>query len=229
MPPRRRRQPSPFAEAVTFWSVVLIIAAIVGLVSYRVGRDWLGKRLGSVDMAPGAPRIIAQADEDPENTARREREASAPAKPSVTLEDREPSKAERRRVELEKARSEPQDGAELHGRAHLDDTIADDPVATDLERELEPEETPDAPPDDTRQTGPKYTVTAGAFADSANASRTVSKLTSRGYKPYIEKIEKDGQTLYRVNVAVVRGRSNAEALRDEVASTGLSSGIIAGG
>jgi cell division septation protein DedD len=49
-----------------------------------------------------------------------------------------------------------------------------------------------------------------------------------GYKPYIEKIERNGKTLHRVNVAVVKSREEAEQLKEEVAAAGINAGLVAG-
>lgn len=219
MPRRRRREPSGLAESVTFWSVVIFIAAIVAFLSFRVGRDWLGKRLGTLDMSPGAPRIVAQADMDPENAARIEQEARAPEKAEARIEERDPSYAETLRIQREDDLAEPQDGASLNTRA-------DDEGDPGADSKPPPDEPKPASKPQGRSGG--FTVTAGAFSSAENASRTLSQLTAMGYKPYIEKIERNGKTLHRVNVAVVKSRGEAEQLKEEVAAAGINAGLVAG-
>lgn len=215
----RKREPSDFAEAVTFWSVVILISAIAAFISFRVGRDWLGKRLGDVEVSQGAPRIVAQAEMDAENAQRLEQEEKAPAKAAPVVEDREPTEAERRRFEREQAEKEPQDGAQANSGGSSDDDESD--LSADRP---EPDE-----PDSARDAGPTYTVTAGAFAERGSAQKVVAELRSSGFSPYIEEVTRNGKTLHRVCVGKVTGKTEAQDLQREVADMGLSAGLVAGG
>lgn len=213
---RPRRKPGPVREWLTFWLVVLVVSGIVGVISLRVGRDYFGKYLaGGVDVQQGAPRIVAQVSADPEEAARREAEAKAPKTPQVTLEDREPAASELRRIERDEADGEPQDGAQLNLK------------------EAETQAKPAAParpavqPDKPAREPKRYVVTAGAYTDSGNVSRMVATLAAKGYKPYVETVTRDGQEFSRISVAVVRGRSKAEELRQELARSGIPAGIAA--
>ncbi len=199
---RRRRQPSPLRQSLTFWGVVLFVCVVAGLVSFKFGRDWLGKRLADLEMTPGAPRIVAQSNSQSEAAARAEAEAKAPEKPEVALEDREPTAAEKRDREEQRALGEPQDGAQTNQGA------AEGTSSSGA----------GAPTDDDEG---RFLVTAGAYPDETNASRIVATLAARGHTPEIEKITRGGREFYRVNVAVMRGRSNAEGLRDELTSAGI--------
>ena len=210
MSSRRRRKPSPLAEAAAFWLIVAVVGMLVAFAAFRVGRDWLGKRLGGVEMAPGAPRIMAQTRGEIDEARQAEREAQAPGQPEVTMEDREPTPAERRRVLEEQAQGEPQDGPGLYGYEPPDHS----PPATD----------PDPSPVATDSAG-KWVVTAGAYADEENAAKNVARLAAQGYKPFTEAVTVDGRQLTRVNVAVMSDRSRAEALRDELLSAGMTAGI----
>lgn len=216
---RPRKKPSPLKEAMTFWIIVLVVAGAVGFAAFRVGRDWLGKRLGSVDMSPGAPRIVAQATGDPEEEAELKREAKAPESAVVKMEDRAPSAAERRQIEEEEASREPQDGAQLHRRE-----------APEVERDEAPSPAPERASEEPLASDSggdrKWVVTAGSYADRANASKTVARLAARGYKPYTETVTRQGQTLTRVNVAVVSSRAKAEELRNELIRHGMTSGVL---
>ena len=211
----RRRKPRPIADALKFWAVVLIVGALVAFSSFKVGRDWLGKRLGSVDMEPGAPRIVAHTRGDPEETARLEQEAKAPAEPVVRLEDREPTAPERRKILEEQALREPQDGAQLH--------------AAEAEPAPQPPRERSAPGAETETvTGPgegRWVVTAGSYSDPENASRAVARLAARGHRPYTETVIISGREMMRVNVAVVGSRAQAEELRDELLSEGITARV----
>jgi len=216
MPRRRPKRPSPVAQSLAFWTVVLVISGVVAVISFRVGRDWLGKRVGAVEMNPGAPRIIAEGG-DTSATTQSDSETPAPKAAQVSIEDREPSEAEKRRIEREQIESEPQDGAQLHTMDSADDAGP----------ETEQTGAEQAPTLGEGQ-AQTFTVTAGAFADAENATKTVARLAAQGYTPYTETITREGRTLHRVNVAVVSGRAKAEQLRDVLAGDGVDAAIIAG-
>lgn len=209
----RRNKPRPVAESAAFWLVVVLVACVVAFLSFRVGRDWLGKRLGSVDMAPGAPRIVAHTRGDPEEAARLEQEAKAPEEPVVTLEDREPTGPERRKILEEEALREPQDGAQLHA----------------AEEEPAPQTPPERPATEAgaeaHVADGRWVVSAGSYSDPENASRTVARLAARGHRPYTETVIIGGREMVRVNVAVTPTRAQAEALRDELLGEGITARV----
>lgn len=189
-------------QSLAFWGVVLFVCVVAGLVSFKFGRDWLGKRLADVEMTPGAPRIVAQSNSQSEAAVRADAEAKAPEKAEVALEDREPTAAEKRDREEQRALGEPQDGAQANQRAAEGAAGSDTGVSSE-------------------DTEGRFLVTAGAYPDEANASKIVATLAARGHTPEIERITRGGREFYRVNVAVMRGRSNAEGLRDELTSVGI--------
>ncbi len=214
MRPRRPKRTSALREGLAFWSIVIVVSAVAALIAFRVGRDWLGKRLGSVDMSPQAPRIVAQTRTDSDEATRAEQEAKAPEKAAVNVEEREPSAAERRDVERGEAAGEPQDGAQLHGREG--DESAGKAAATD---------DTEAGADDSGEGG-RWIVTTGSYADKGNATRAVARLAARGYKPTTETFERDGREHTRVIVAVMRERRRAEELCDELVNAGQPARIM---
>jgi len=217
MPAKKGHEPKPFVEALTFWSIIIIISAIAAFISFRVGRDWLGKRLGDVEVSQGAPRIVAQAELNAENARRLEQEERAPDSVEPVVEDREATQAEIRRLEREEASEEPQDGAQLNS-SQADDS----PPADEAAQEPEPEDP------DVGGAGPVFTVTAGSFGEMASARSVKSQLNDKGYSPYIQDVVKDGKTLHRVCVSQVRGRVDAQELQKAISDLGFTAGLIAG-
>lgn len=207
--PSRPRPATPALRMVRFWAAVLIVCAIASLASYRVGRDWLGKRLADFKMGQGAPRILAQGANNAEETGINE--AKAPDKPEVAVEEREPTSAEVRRAKEGGDVTEPQDGAELNAqRDQVKPPAGDTPLS-------------DQGGDGTDRR--RYLITAGSYEDEANASRVVARLAAKGYKPQVETVTRDGKTLRRVMVAVVQGRTEAEDLQAELAAEGVDTDI----
>jgi cell division septation protein DedD len=215
---RRRRKLSPLQRVLLFWLVTLLVSGTAALASFRVGRDWLGKRLADVKMAPGAPRIVAETQGDSAETARAAAEAKAPDKAVVRLEDREPGANESREIKDRGAPSLPVGGAEVH-----------EPEGKTSDAETRASSLPPLPPPPDEQTAEdasgRYAVTAGAFEGEEQAGRTVAMLAARGYKPRIQTIKREGRTLRQVNVAVVRGRARAEDLRDQLTADGIPADI----
>jgi cell division septation protein DedD len=220
--PPRQGYASP-RESLAFWLVVLLIATVVGLLSYRVGRDWLGKRMAGLATSGGAPRIIAQSSSDLDPDAQAEAEAKAPKKAEASLEDREPTEGEKRQLEADGSLEEPQDGAQANARAAdaadggEPAAAADGEKAADTGDDLSDAERP--------RGGGKLVVVAGSYADRANAERVMRKLADRGYQPYLETVRKGGKAYQRVNVATVESRSEAEDLQAELAGEGVEASI----
>ncbi len=51
MPSRKDQQSR---QTVAFWLMVVLICAIAGVLSYQVGKNWVGRRLAEVDLEAGA-------------------------------------------------------------------------------------------------------------------------------------------------------------------------------
>lgn len=214
----RRRTPRQTREAASFWLVVVLIAVMVAFLSYRVGRDWLGKRMAGLATSTGAPRIIAQSTDGSSSDPDAGAEAKAPKKAEVSLDDREPTEGERRKLADQGDLDEPQDGAEVNARDGDDAAGADDQAAKTGDE-------PDPDSADAGSGGGKFVVTAGSFADRANAERTMRTLSERGYQPSLQTVRRDGKTYQRVNVATVDSRGEADDLKAELDAEGLDAAV----
>lgn len=201
MPPLGER----LMESLRFWAVVLVICAVVGLISYTVGRRYVGSHLHEMEITDSAPEI-APMDED---VVRPGEDADAPPeKPVITMREREPTARERREAEQELESGQPQDGADLHAREE-DDQAADDEADQDA-----------APPE-----GGGFVVTAGSFASEENAQVQVTRLAGMGYQPYVTRTERDGVTFTRVNVGQFPTREEAQRVADELRARGFDSAV----
>jgi cell division protein FtsN len=210
--PARPRALSPQMRTVRFWLIVFAVCGIASLASYRVGRDWLGKRLADVKMGQGAPQILAQGGVNAEDGTPGD-ETKAPDKAQVTVEERQPTTVEVQRAKEGGDVTEPQDGAELN-------TQKDQVKAPDDDQSLVDQGNGDDGTDRKR-----YLVTAGSYEDEANASRIVARLASKGYKPQVETVTRNGKAVRRVTVAVVQGKAEAEDLQTELAAEGVEAEI----
>ena len=204
---RRRKTTDQWREGLGFWLIVFLICIVAGVISYQAGKSWVGRRLAEINLKASPPPLPSAEQDSTELVELGEPAASGPPLTSkVTIEDREPSEAEKeevRQAALERqAQQEPQDSAELNAQRD----------------EAEPE-------DDVSEGG--YTVTAGSYVDSDNAQRVVGQLTEKGYHPFISEVEKEGIVYRRVNVAVFDDRSQAEQLRDQLQKEGFVSGVMA--
>jgi cell division septation protein DedD len=197
-------------RTVRFWAAVFMVCTIASLASYRVGRDWVGKRLADMKFGEGAPRILAQGASNAETGAIDE--AKAPDKPEVTLEERAPTSLEAQRLKKGENATEPQDGAELNAQQEQVKPPKDDSSVLQGDGEGSEHQ--------------RYLVTAGSYAEEANASRVVARLAAKGYKPQVETVTRNGQTLRRITVAVVYGKTEAENLQAELAAEGIDAQVM---
>ena len=202
---RRRKTPDRWRETVGFWLIVFLVCIVAGVISYQVGKNWVGGQLAEIS---GQAEGVQVTPEDDSQVADQlgPVEPKPPLTPQVTIEQREPSDSEKRAAQQmspERAASrEPQDGAELHAQ-------------------------PAAAPPEAPSTTSGYAVTAGSYASRDNAQRVVQRLTEAGYQPYITEVEKQGVVYQRVNVAVFDDRGEAEGLRDKLQQQGFVSGVMA--
>jgi len=203
-------------ESLRFWAVVAVICAVVGLLSYTVGKRYVGSQLHEMEVKDGAPEI-SPVDDDVVLPG--EGDESPPEKPIIVMREREPTARERREVERELAEGEPQDGAELHAQE---------------EAEAEEEEEP-APPDEEESTaaepvgeGGDFVVSAGSFTSEDNAQTQVAKLVGMGYHPYLSRVERDGVTFSRVNVGRYPSRNQAQEVADELRAKGFDAAVYSG-
>lgn len=70
--------------------------------------------------------------------------------------------------------------------------------------------------------GSGFRIQAGAFSQSANAERAVQTLNRAGAAAEIERVDRDGGSIYRVIVLASGDESAAFALRDQLAGYGFS-------
>lgn len=228
MEPTAHRAPGPIRETLVFWFLVFLVSSGAAAISFRVGRDWLGKRLTNVERAGSAPRIVAHVRTDSEEAARADTEAKAPQNAAVSVEDREATLGEKRHVLSGQAPGQPQGGADLSqagqgskasregrkARPHTDDAAG----AGDLTGDA-------AAADSSPSRGGRYLVTAGSYATREEAQRVVSDLTDKGFAPSIETNTHQGKTVHRVKVGVVRGRDKAQELQDELSASGVEAKV----
>jgi len=205
MPSRKEQQSR---QTIAFWLMVLLICAIAGVLSYQVGKNWVGRRLAEVDLEAGArpkPASEAPTGEVPSG----EQEKQAPLRPVVEIEEREPTGSEgllsQPGQEGEQVAEGPQDGAELHTS--------------------DPEASGDGSEQPSIAEG-EWVVTAGSFTEESNARRQAEKLEQRGYSPFITQIKNEGVTYHRVNVRTFSKRDDAEELAQKVREDGFVAGIV---
>ncbi len=225
---KQRKAPGPLREGFSFALIVLVLALAAAGISFRVGRDWLGKRLPDVQTASGAPRIVAQSRTDPEEATRSAAEAKAPEKAVVSVEDRDPTPSERREAEQGHPTSEqsgPDTSQDGDTQPKADKKAAKDKTDQSATSSDSAKSSSDAASDSGDSTKGKYVVTAGSYSDPARAAKVMAKLKAKGYSPYIEEIHRDGKTFRRVNVAQVSGRDKAQDLADEVSGEGLDASV----
>jgi len=202
----RRDQQS--RQTVAFWLMVLLICAIAGVLSYQLGKNWVGRRLAEVDLEAGArpePPGEGPVAEVPSSG----QEEEAPLRPVVEIEEREPTGSEglfsQPGQEGEPIVEGPQDGAELR--------------ASESEATQETSEQPSTAEGE-------WVVTAGSFTEEDNARRQAQKLEKRGYSPFITQIKHEGITYHRVNVRTFSKRDDAEELAQQVREDGFVAGLV---
>lgn len=198
-------------ETLSFWLIVLIIAGLFGFLSYRLGRDWLGKQLGPLEIESGAPRIIAQSDQNETQQEIPDARDKAPDKAKVSVDAREPSEVEKRTIQQKSIDGEPQDGAELNAQHYEESTSK--PDEEDVVNESK------------KSGSGKFNVSAGSFEKAENARKQATKLEKKGYTPFIETVTTNGKVYNRVSVATVESRSEANELRDTLQAEGFDAQV----
>jgi DedD protein len=73
-----------------------------------------------------------------------------------------------------------------------------------------------------------WVVQVGSFSNSANALKLRDKLRAKGFTAFVEKLESDGSTAYRVRVGPELKREIADALRDKLQNQMKLKGIVMG-
>ncbi len=73
-----------------------------------------------------------------------------------------------------------------------------------------------------------WVVQVGSFSNSANALKLRDKLRAGGFTAFVEKLESDGSTSYRVRVGPELKREIADTLRDKLQNQMKLKGIVMG-
>jgi DedD protein len=73
-----------------------------------------------------------------------------------------------------------------------------------------------------------WVVQVGSFSSSANALKLRNKLRTKGFTAFVEKLESDGSTTYRVRVGPELKREIADTLRDKLQDQMKLKGIVMG-
>jgi DedD protein len=73
-----------------------------------------------------------------------------------------------------------------------------------------------------------WVVQVGSFSNSANALKLRDKLRTRGFSAFVEKLESDGNIVFRVRVGPELKREIAESLRDKLQNRMKLKGIVMG-
>ncbi len=73
-----------------------------------------------------------------------------------------------------------------------------------------------------------WVVQVGSFSNSTNALKLRDKLRAKGFTAFVEKLESDGSTTYRVRVGPELKREIADTLRDKLQNQMKLKGIVMG-
>jgi cell division septation protein DedD len=193
-----RSGPRAGVSSLTAWVVTLLLALVIGLTSYQLGREWLGPTLKQI--VPG------------------DREAGLPAEPPGSLPpdhaaetDNPPTDAQ---VEVY-----PRAPSETEVRA-----IGQEVRQEQAEADLPPEVLPTPAETEPEPGGTEaYMVVAGSFSSPENAERRVDELLAKGYHPFVEPQEVEGKTRHRVIVGLYGDRDEAEEVSATLAEQKIES------
>ena len=195
-----RKSPRKGAATLGFWTAVALICVGVALLSYQLGKNWVGKQLETAVLGRQVGFRTQQGSGPPAQSTTGPAQQLPPGSIKVELEPRAPGEAEKNDL-----------AAEALG------DIGESGGAATSERSATPEAAA-APTSG-------YTVTAGSYTSAATAQRARADLESRGYHPYITDFENRGITYHRVVVGVYGNRERADKVRGEVERAGYAAGI----
>lgn len=222
-----RSSRTTWKDVLFFWAKVLVICIILGVISFFIGRNYLGNMIAETTIEQGTPEIVAQVPED--RPPAPGDEAPPPEGAKVDIYERDPSDAEVARARQEytivKGTSEDSDDAD-------EEADQEEPDATEETPEEPEDETPSDEPADESATdtgdtpsgsdedGREFVVIAGSFVNIENAEKVVSELRGEGYEPYITQVIIGDRTYNRVNVAAYSSREKAGDLARELRGSG---------
>lgn len=213
-------QQTTWKNVLIFWVKVLVICLILGIVSFYIGRSYLGSMIADTTVQDGSPEIVAEiAEEQPPQP---EGANAPPEKAQVEVYERDPSEKEAKTATEEYVLVDGRDDEEGTGDADEgDDSGADaDETAEETSETAQTQEAENdelAPASDSGGEGSEggsYVVIAGSFVDLKNAEQQVQELREEGYDPFITQVPIGEQMYSRVNVATYSSREKAEALTE---------------
>jgi len=213
-------QQTTWKNVLIFWVKVLVICLILGIVSFYIGRSYLGSMIADTTVQDGSPEIVAEiAEEQPPQP---EGANAPPEEAQVEVYERDPSEKEAKKATEEYVLVDGRDDEEGTGDADEgDDSDADaDEIAEETPETAQTQEAEDeelAPASDSNGEGSEdgsYVVIAGSFVDLKNAEQQVQELREEGYDPFITQVPIGEQMYSRVNVATYSSREKAEELTE---------------
>ncbi len=211
-------------DIVIFWAKVVAMCLVLGVVSFYIGRRYLGTMFSEAEIEQGAPEIVVQVQDSAAEAE--EAEKPPPEKAKVEIEEREGSEAEAARANREFVATEQGADAEeaadtsAQGAAQEGETEGTSQWS-DYTSEQADSESGAASAEETATTpSGRYVVIAGSFLNPENSQRMLQELKSKGYQPYLTKATVGDKTYRRVNVGAFANRQQADKLAEELAAAG---------
>ncbi len=213
-------QQTTWKTVLIFWVKVLIICFILGVISFYIGRSYLGSMIADTTVQNGSPEIVAEiAEEQPPQP---DDANAAPDEAQVEVYERDPSEKEAKKAKEEyllvKGRddedTETEEPDTSESDTQADEETQEAPESAEIEEadEGEPPQASETGGEETE--GGNYVVIAGSFVNLENAEEQVSELREDGYDPFITQVPIGDQMYSRVNVATYSSREKAEALTE---------------
>ena len=89
---RRRKTPDRWRESLGFWLIVFLICIVAGVMSYQVGKNWVGRQLAHINRPASGPQVPQEQEDDTDAVDRLAPvDRKPPLTPQVSIEEREPS------------------------------------------------------------------------------------------------------------------------------------------
>ncbi len=224
------RHSESFAFAVT----TVVLATVIGVSAFLVGRGWIGRYLAEREEDTPAAALPESPEEPGPGVA------PGPMSPRVVIREREPTEAEKRELAIESGQPLPDPSAPEVGAAAED---AGQPLLPGPEEEAGASEaggprgepsagepvrsaSPDAGTPSPARPAASWTATAGSYRDRRNAEQVAASLADQGLDADIERVTVRGQTFYRVRAGRYSSKSDAEAAGRKVEAAGYPSSVV---
>jgi len=199
-------------EVFGFWVITLGLCVLAGVLSYGLGRDWVGRTLGEAISSENV-QIKPQTQSAQAPAATEEQTGPPPAQVRVELESREPTEGEKQDLTAQKLAESAENGESTGAGSEPTPS----PASTSPESAAVAATSSDS-----------YQVTAGSFTVVANAERVKRDLQKLGYKPRLMEIKRRGTTYNRVVVGDYDDKQKAEAVKQDLEAAGFVAGITRG-